>query len=71
MAMLLEPRKKNSTRLRQRGCGGFLVGRLGTIAFLAILAAVTNLSAAEGPVDDGSDHWAFVAPQQAALPRRL
>jgi hypothetical protein len=67
MAMLLEP-PQNSTRLRRRGFGGFLVGRLGTIAFLAILAAVTNLSAAEGPVDDGSDHWAFVAPQQAALP---
>ena len=67
MAMLLEPRQ-NSTRLRQRGSGGHLVGRLGTIALLAILAAVTNLSAAEIPIDDGSDHWAFVAPERAALP---
>ena len=67
MAMPLQPRRR-ITRQQRRGSWGWMAGGLGVIAFLVGSGTADTLSAAEGPVDDGSDHWAFVAPERAELP---
>ena len=67
MAMLLEPRQ-NFTRLRRWGSWWRMAGRLVAIAFFVCSCTADALPAAEVPVDDGRDHWAFVAPERAELP---
>ena len=67
MAMLLELRQ-NFTRLRRWGSWWRMAGRLVAIAFFVCSCTADALPAAEVPVDDGRDHWAFVAPERAELP---